>query len=373
MRKRLIKISAVISTALIVTSQGVPAHALTVPANFVKLASSPTLNHPGIILVDPNTKETIFSDAADVRRAPASLLKLFSMTAVLNTFSPEKTYTTTISSTTNPHNFVVLGESDPWITASALEADKYHRSYSPSLIKAVLKENPKLRYITLEYSGVYTQDLEKLVSYYRGKVRIHLKQLASPLVGKSLAVMPIEHITSPKLSDIVQYCLLWSDNVLADRLARTAAVNMGFLNDTSGIQSAFEKVMTQYNIPADGLLIEDGNGLSHKTRMTTRQIADLLVVIRDNPQYKIIYDGLPLAGVSGTLKDRFVTDAPNAIGLVKAKTGTLSTTISMAGYVTVGSEQYVFAIVADHIRKHFIDAKAAMVTIDKMLGTIAHA
>jgi D-alanyl-D-alanine carboxypeptidase len=373
MHNRLIKISAVISTALIVTSQSAPAHALTVPANFVKLASSPTLNHPGIILVDPNTKETIFSDAADVRRAPASLLKLFSMTAVLDTFSPDKTYTTTISSTNNPHNFIVLGESDPWVTASALEASKYHRSYSPSLIKAVLKQNPKIRYMTLEYSGVYTQDLEKLVSYYRGRVRIHLKQLASPLLGKSLAIDPIQHITSPKLSDIVQFCLLWSDNVLADRLARTAAVNMGFESDTAGIQLAFEKVMAQYNIPADGLLIEDGNGLSHKTRMTTRQIAELLVVIRDNPQYKIIYDGLPLAGVSGTLKDRFVKDAPSAIGLVKAKTGTLSTTISMAGYVNVGSEQYVFAIVADHIRKHYADAQAAMVTIDKMLGTIAHA
>ena len=373
MRIFLIKITAVVSTALIFFSQSTPAQALTVPANFVKLASSPTLNHPGIILIDPSNKETIFSDGADVRRAPASLLKLFSMTTVLDAFSPDKTYTTTICSTTNPHNFIVLGESDPRVTASAFEADKYHRSFTPSLIKAVLKQNPKLRYMTLEYSGVYTQDLEKLVSYYRGRVRIHLKQLASPLIGKSLSVTPIEHITSPKLSDIVQFCLLWSDNVLADRLARTAAVNMGFGNDTAGIQAAFEKVMAQYNIPSEGLIIEDGNGLSHKNRVTTRQIADLLMVIRGNPQYQIIYEGLPLAGVSGTLKDRFVTDAPNAIGLVKAKTGTLSTTISMAGYVTVGSEQYIFAIVADHIRKHYVDAQAAMVTIDKMLGTIAHA
>jgi D-alanyl-D-alanine carboxypeptidase len=373
MHNQLIKLSAVVSTSLIFFSQSTPAQALTVPANFVKLASSPALNHPGIILIDPSSKETIFSDAADVRRAPASLLKLFSMTAVLNTFSPDKTYTTTISSTNNPHNFVVLGEGDPWMTASAFEADKYHRSFSPSLITAVLNQNPKLRYMTLEYSGVYTQDLEKLASYYRGRVRIHLKQLTSPSLGKSLAISSIKHITSPKLSDIVEFCLLWSDNVLADRLARTAAVNMGFSNDASGIQAVFEKVMSQYNIPTDGLVIEDGNGLSHKTRVTTRQIADLLMVIRDNPQYQIIYEGLPLAGVSGTLKDRFVTDAPNAIGLVKAKTGTLSTTISMAGYVTVGSEQYIFAIVADHIRKHYVDAQAAMVTIDKMLGTIAHA
>ena len=130
-------------------------------------------------------------------------------------------------------------------------------------------------------------------------------------------------------------------------------------------------MMNEYNIPTDGLVIKDGNGLSHDTRVTVRQIADLLLVIRSTPKFAVIYDGLPTSGKTGTLKDRFVTDAPNAVGLVRAKTGTLSTTISLAGYVTVGSEQYVFAVVADHIHKHNADAVAAMTAIDKMLGTIA--
>ena len=64
----------------------VPAQALVLPNLFVKLATSPTLAHPGIVLIDPTTGETLYSVDPDIGRAPASVLKLISMTTVLNTF-----------------------------------------------------------------------------------------------------------------------------------------------------------------------------------------------------------------------------------------------------------------------------------------------
>jgi len=350
-----------------------PAQALTVPETFVKFASSPALENPGIIVVDPATDSTIFSDDADITRAPASVLKLFSMVTVLNTFDADTTFTTTLSTTATPGTYVMLGQSDPWITASQFEATKYHRAFSPALINAALAAHPGTRSLTLEYSGVYTQDVQTLKRYYAGRVQITLKPISSPSAAAAEAVTEVSRITSPKLADIVKFCLLWSDNVLADRLARTAAEKLGFGTGSTAIQSAFTQTLGQYNIPSDGLVIKDGNGLSHDTRVSVRQIADLLLVIKATPKFGVIYDGLPTAGETGTLKDRFVKDAPNAVGLVHAKTGTLSTTISLAGYVTVGPEQYVFVVVADHIHKHNVDAVAAMTTIDKMLGTIARA
>ena len=347
------------------------AQALTVPESFVHFASSPTLESPGIILIDPTTSATIFANDADVDRAPASVLKLFSMTTVLNTFSPDTTFTTSLNTTATPGTYVMLGQGDPWITASPYEATKYHRAFSPGLINTLLAKHHSLRALTLQYSGVYTQDVFNLKKYFAGRVRITLQPIASPSAAKAAAVTEIGHITSPKLASIVEFCLLWSDNVLADRLARTAANQLGFGTGSDAIQSAFEKTLNDYNIPSTGLVIKDGNGLSHDTRVSVRQIADLLLVIRQNPKFKVIYQGLPTAGKTGTLKNRFVTDAPNAVGLVRAKTGTLSTTISLAGYVTVGPKQYVFAVVADHIHKHNADAAAAMTDIDKMLGTIA--
>jgi D-alanyl-D-alanine carboxypeptidase len=57
--------------------------------------------------------------------------------------------------------------------------------------------------------------------------------------------------------------------------------------------------------------------------------------------------------------------------LVQAKTGWINTTVSLAGFVTVGANQYVFAIVANHIRNLESARQAARVTIDQMLATIA--
>ena len=350
-----------------------PAQALTVPESFVKFASSPSLENPGIIVVDPTTDATIFSDDADITRAPASVLKLFSMATVLNTFDADTTFTTTLSTTATPGTYVMFGESDPWITASQYEAKKYHRAFSPSLINAVIATHPHLHSLTLEYSGVYTPDVQLLKKYFAGRVTINLQPMPSLNSATAAAVTEVAHITSPKLAAIVKFCLLWSDNVLADRLARTAAEKLGFGTGPTAIQSAFTQLLSQYNIPSDGLVIKDGNGLSHATRVSVRQIAQLLLVIKATPKFDVIYQGLPTAGKTGTLKDRFVKDAPNAVGLVHAKTGTLSTTISLAGFVTVGAKQYVFVVVADHIHKHNVDAEAAMTTIDKMLGTIARA
>jgi D-alanyl-D-alanine carboxypeptidase len=350
-----------------------PAQALTVPESFVKFASSPSLENPGIIVVDPTTDATIFSDDADITRAPASVLKLFSMATVLNTFDADTTFTTTLSTTATPGTYVMVGQSDPWITASQYEAKKYHRAFSPSLINTVIATHPHLHSLTLEYSGVYTPDVQLLKKYFAGRVTINLQPMPSLNSATAAAVTEIAHITSPKLAAIVKFCLLWSDNVLADRLARTAAEKLGFGTGPTAIQSAFTQLLSQYNIPNDGLVIKDGNGLSHATRVSVRQIAQLLLVIKATPKFDVIYQGLPTAGKTGTLKDRFVKDAPNAVGLVHAKTGTLSTTISLAGFVTVGAKQYVFVVVADHIHKHNVDAEAAMTTIDKMLGTIARA
>jgi len=350
-----------------------PAQALTVPESFVKFASSPSLENPGIIVVDPTTDATIFSDDADITRAPASVLKLFSMATVLNTFDADTTFTTTLSTTATPGTYVMFGQSDPWITASQYEAKKYHRAFSPSLINAVIATHPHLHSLTLEYSGVYTPDVQLLKKYFAGRVTINLQLMPSLNSATAAAVTEVAHITSPKLAAIVKFCLLWSDNVLADRLARTAAEKLGFGTGPTAIQSAFTQLLNQYNIPSDGLVIKDGNGLSHATRVSVRQIAQLLLVIKATPKFDVIYQGLPTAGKTGTLKDRFVKDAPNAVGLVHAKTGTLSTTISLAGFVTVGPKQYVFVVVADHIHKHNVDAEAAMTTIDKMLGTIARA
>jgi D-alanyl-D-alanine carboxypeptidase len=71
------------------------------------------------------------------------------------------------------------------------------------------------------------------------------------------------------------------------------------------------------------------------------------------------------------MQDRFRETAPDAIGLVKAKTGTLRGTTNLAGYVESGDREYAFVIIADQHPRTITAAKRAKATVDRMLGRIA--
>ena len=57
--------------------------------------------------------------------------------------------------------------------------------------------------------------------------------------------------------------------------------------------------------------------------------------------------------------------------MLKAKTGWINTSVSLAGYVEVGTEQYVFAVIADQVTPRETNRALARKAIDKMLATIA--
>lgn len=341
--------------------------AVVVPSNFVALSQAPILNHPGIILLDVKSKELVFDSSPDVTRAPASVLKLVSTTSALKVFGPDKTFTTSISSTEKPNKFVLVGEGDPWLTTSKFEAAKYKRAFLPYLINKALAKSPHLRAISLMYKNIYYQDIQAIQRYYKGRIKIY----PHPLAENQLLDTPIATITSPQLSSIIEFTLLWSDNLLAARMALMAAKEQGFAADSSGLQSSFEKLFSDLEIPAPGLVVKDGAGLSHDTRISARTIAELLLKIRNDQSLETIYMGLPVAGISGTLKHRFTKDAPAGVGLIKAKTGWINTTVSLAGFVSVGDTDYVFAVIADHLANRESVRQAAREAIDKMLATIA--
>jgi len=230
-----------------------PANAILIPKSFETLAASPFLFHPGIIVVNPATSETVFTDAPDVTRAPASVLKLVSMTTAIEALGADTVFHTSISTTSTRGKFAMIGDGDPWITTSSAIARKFHRALSTTLITAALRSAPKLRTITIDTNGVYLKDLQNLKYLYRKKVNIKIHQVATFDEIRSEAETQIREISSPPLSEIVQFTLLWSDNVLADRLARTAAKKLGFGTADAGIQQAFEETLKSIEVPAPGL------------------------------------------------------------------------------------------------------------------------
>lgn len=363
------KITAVLLTISMSTLICSPANALSVPKSFKELASAPALAKPGILVIDPISQTEIFANQADVPRAPASILKLISSVTAITAFGEDKVFKTSISSTEDSNTFLLLGEYDPWLTTSSKEASKFHRALSTKLIGAISASGANLSDVTIEFNGLFEKDITNLRTFYGKKVKF--KRITKTEVKSFANLNQLAEINSPSLGEIIGFTLLWSDNTLADRLARNAADELGFTRDSNGMNMAFQKTLKEIDVYSTGLSVKDGSGLSHDDRVTARTMAELLWKIRVEPQFQAIYDGLPVAGKSGTLKKRFKKYGKSAKGLIKAKTGWINTSVTMAGYVEVGNNEYVFAVIANHINPTEKSRDLARHTIDKMLATVA--
>ena len=151
-------------------------------------------------------------------------------------------------------------------------------------------------------------------------------------------------------------------------LFRSAA---GYGYNAAGIAAVFNEVLAKYNITEGKLNVVDGSGLSHDNRITTQTLAKVLVTMKSDPKFAPAIAGLPVGGISGTLQHRFIKSAPEAVGLVHAKTGSINGVVSLAGYVESGDHEYIFAIIADHLARNYATESAARAAIDKLLAKIA--
>ena len=367
MRKR--RLITFISIVGLLAPLNPSAHALSIPNTFKKLATSSTLAKPGIIVLDPSTQTEIYSDAADEPRAPASVLKIISATAAIAAFGPDKVFNTTINSTEDPDVYILQGERDPWLTTSASEAKNLKRARSTKLINEVINNRGDYSGLKIKFYGMFDADIKSLRTYYANKIKF--QRISKPPSAPDQEATEISRITSPTLREILNFTLLWSDNVLADRLARNAAVKLGYSRDDLSLNLAFEETLSSLGVDSTGLKVFDGSGLSHGNRVSARTIAELLLKIRNEPQFQAVYEGLPLSGKTGTLKKRFQDSASVAKGLVKAKTGWINTSVTLAGYVEAGESEYVFAVIANRVTPTENSRDRARKIIDKMLASIA--
>ena len=188
---------------------------------------------------------------------------------------------------------------------------------------------------------------------------------------KLLAKEELHSISSATVDQMVKFIIRYSDNRLSDRLAQHAAVAHGYKKNKKGLQATYEDALLGLAIGIDGLKIEDGSGLSKNNRVSSRTVVEVLAKTRNQFQFKSLYKGMPTSGKTGTLKPRFKKTAPEAVGLVRAKTGWVNGTVTLAGYVTSGEKEYVFAVLADRIPWTYSGRERARAAIDRMIGSIA--
>ena len=380
MIKRLRPLGILLAFALAISAA--PAQALdkiapaAIPAVFQSLSDSKFLADPSMILVDAKTGEVVFERNSTQARKPASVIKLLSATSVLNYIDAQKVFSTNIYKGVDPGTIIINGEYDPWISLIQTQAEKMGRTSLPRLGFNTINKYTELNgkkpsRLKILYTGVFPQDLTNFQAFLKKRgIRTTVEKI-TPEDALLKSADPLVLSVSPTLETMVKWTLLWSDNVLAERLARLAAVTSGEAFNEKGVERTFHTVLTGFGIDPDKIEVSDGSGLSKQNRVTAKAIADLLIKIRNEPKYASIYDGLPIGGVSGTLQNRFLTTAPQAVGLVHAKTGTLSGTVSLAGYVDSEDRQYIFVAIADKIPRRYSASERARDTLDRILGKIA--
>ena len=363
------KISALL--LLVLTFNLQPAYAADpLPQPFFNYLSSKYLADPGIILVDGTTKEVVYQNGADVLRSPASVLKLTSATAIAMTLDSTTVFTTSLYKTEKRGVFVILGDDDPWMTSSAKFRDANKRAYTPTLIKAAFASDKKLKKITLLYDGINGSDIYYAKRALGRRASVAYKALGKSIEPQSVATEKIVELKSPPLYKMINFALLYSDNVLTQRLAMIATARNGYPVNKTGLNDMMNDKLSAMGINTVGLHLEDGSGLSGGNRISAVTVSELLLKIRSEPKLKIVYNALPTSGESGTLVGRYHETAPQAVGLIKAKTGSTRHTVSLAGYATSGDKEYVFVVIADHVGRTKKIQNAARSAIDRMLGTI---
>jgi serine-type D-Ala-D-Ala carboxypeptidase/endopeptidase (penicillin-binding protein 4) len=150
--------------------------------------------------------------------------------------------------------------------------------------------------------------------------------------------LAIDH--SARLGVIVRHMNLVSDNFVAEMLLKELGASGNGRGSTHAGARVVRGALAEAGVPVDGVRIADGSGLSRLDRLTARALVDLLRAAAADPALRADFvSSLPVAGVSGTLRNRLGT-APTRRRVI-AKTGTTSRSCALAGFV---GRRYAFAI-----------------------------
>jgi D-alanyl-D-alanine carboxypeptidase/D-alanyl-D-alanine-endopeptidase (penicillin-binding protein 4) len=178
----------------------------------------------------------------------------------------------------------------------------------------------------------------------------------SPIDFKKLA--EIGAVESPPIKDIVRETLKPSQNLYAQLLllqvgaslptpvSAQASPNPYRTTEDAGIDE-MNLFLSEAGIKRGEVVLEEGSGLSRKNIITPSATVELLKYMSRHRWADAFRDGLPIAGIDGTLERR-MRETP-AEGNARAKTGSLRYVYTLSGYVTTAAgERLAFSILLNN-------------------------
>lgn len=352
-------------------------------------------------VVDVDSGTVLYDRSGTTAAAPASTAKLLTAAAVLAVHPATYRFTTDV--VRGPGNAVVLvGGGDPTLTAAAGSQSAAYPGAArlAELAKQITPKPSKIIVDSALFTGPavapqwdpgdapseYGAPITALMidggrSTPAATVRSGAPDLAA---GQALAAelgggIPVVRGTAPAnaaviatvrsapLGTLVAQMLEDSDNVIADVLARQVALARHQPASFTGATAAIRAVLTAEGVDVGAGMV-DGSGLAPTDRLSPQALTGVLRLIATRATDAVT--GLPDAGWSGTLAGRF--GGSPAAGAVRAKTGTLTSVSTLAGFVhDADGRLLAFAALADRVPAGDAGTVAAEGALDHIAQRLA--
>jgi D-alanyl-D-alanine carboxypeptidase/D-alanyl-D-alanine-endopeptidase (penicillin-binding protein 4) len=333
-------------------------------------------------VLNASTGEVLFDRGGRTPERTASVMKVITSAAALAALGPDYRISTRVVKGTEPGTIVLVGGGDPTLSRLASGSSVYPNA--PRLsdlarqVKAAWAADPTtagtpIRRIVLDtslFSGPtwhpswarteltigYSSEITALqVDADRANPAGIVSPRSEDPVGRAGAaftdalgvdatmvdgVAPagaavLGEVQSQPVSSLIQTALTISDNTLAEMLARLTTITVGAGNSQDALAAGIPKALEPYGIDTSTMTIVDGQGLSPDNRVPPAFLAGLMVKVNAREgALGAIYDGLPVAGRTGTLAGRFTGDNAVARGHVVAKTGWIDTGYTLSGIIS---------------------------------------
>jgi D-alanyl-D-alanine carboxypeptidase/D-alanyl-D-alanine-endopeptidase (penicillin-binding protein 4) len=335
----------------------------------------------GAWVYDASSHRGLFSRNGNVKRTPASNLKLFTSAVAVHRFGPSHEFTTSIwavgkrTGSKLDGNLIVVGGGDPLLASASFARRYVHGVFTPlrALAKRVQSAGittvtghlyfddsifdrrrgvPASGYRTSQYIGPlsgldYNQGFagdsvsagfagdpakfatQRLVAALRGRgVQIATGVARKLLPAPRPRVVKLGAVRSPTLRVLLREMNRPSVNFFAEMLLKGIGARFGGAGTTRAGARVVRRVTA--NFFDVGLYNLDGSGLDHRDKVSPHGVGRLLKRMLIDPAHAAFVTSLPKAGRQGTLKYRMRGTA--AEGRCRAKTGTLTGVSALSGY-----------------------------------------
>ena len=359
--------------------------------------ANPNLGDLSGRITDARTGNQIWEQRARVPMQPASTNKVLTTAAAMLTLDRNARVTTTVQAadqTRMPGVIVLVGGGDPTLSAAPPSENTWYRGAAriSDLADQVRKIGVKATAVQVDnslFSGpdmapgwdpddIAGGDIAPIQSVMLDAGRTQpttLESRRSPTpaldAGRALAVAlgvdparvtyapgpaggrQLASVQSAPLMERLRQMMSASDNVMAETIGREVARATGRPSSFAGSVDAVINKLAGAEIDMTGASLVDSSGLSVANLLTATTLDGVVNAAAgpDQPALRPMVDMLPVAGGSGTLSDRFLgaDTTKSSAGWLRAKTGSLTKTNSLAGIVTDASGRVLtFAFISNN-------------------------